>query len=115
MKKRNSMNTIAKTPPPPYYAVIFTSEMRNDSGEGYSETAARMLDLASKQSGFLGFESARSGLGIAVSYWRDLESIRRWKAQREHVLAQQKGRRDWYARYKVRIAKVERDFDYGVN
>lgn len=109
------MNTIANTPRPPYYAVIFTSEMRDDGNEGYLETAARMMDLASKQSGFLGFESARRGLGIAVSYWRDLESIRRWKVQREHVLAQQKGRRDWYARYKVRIAKVERDFDYDVD
>ena len=109
------MNTISQTPPPPYYAVIFTSEMRSDGEDEYSETAERMLDLASKQSGFLGFESARRGLGIAVSYWRDLESIRRWKVQREHVLAQQKGRRDWYAKYKVRIAKVERDFDYDVN
>ena len=109
------MNTISKTPPPPYYAVIFTSEMRSDGEGEYSETAELMLDLASKQPGFLGFESARLGLGIAVSYWRDLESIRRWKAQREHVLAQQKGRRDWYAKYKVRIAKVERDFDYDVN
>ena len=109
------MNAIANTPRPPYYAVIFTSEMRDDGGEGYSETAERMIDLASKQSGFLGFESARSDLGIAVSYWRDLESIRRWKAQREHVLAQQKGRRDWYARYKVRVAKVERDFGYEVD
>lgn len=109
------MNTIAKTPTPPYYAAIFTSEMRDDGKEGYLKTAERMLDLASKQPGFLGFESARRGLGISVSYWRDLESIRRWKAQREHVLAQQKGRRDWYARYKVRIAKVERDFDYDVD
>lgn len=109
------MNTIANTPRPPYYAVIFISEMRNDGEEGYSETAECIMDLASKQSGFLGFESARSGLGIAVSYWRDLESIRRWKTQREHVLAQQKGRRDWYARYKVRIAKVERDLDYDVD
>lgn len=108
------MNTIANTPRPPYYAVIFTSEMRDDGEERYSETAERMMDLASKQSGFLGFESTRRGLGIAVSYWRDLESIRRWKVQREHVLAQQKGRRDWYARYKVRIAKVERDFGYDV-
>lgn len=109
------MNAIANTPRPPYYAVIFTSEMRVDGNEGYPETAERMIDLASKQSGFLGFESARSGLGIAVSYWRDLESIRRWKVQREHALAQQKGRRDWYARYKVRIAKVERDFGYDGN
>ncbi len=72
-----------------------------------------MLALASKQHGFLGFESARSGLGIAVSYWRDLASIQRWKAQQEHARAQQKGRRDWYVRYKVRIAKVERDYIRG--
>lgn len=100
---------IAKTPQPPYYAVIFTSE-RSDIAKEYENTAARMLELASDQDGFLGIESAREQIGITVSYWRDLDSIRKWKLNGEHKLAQEKGRSDWYKNYKTRICLVERDY-----
>jgi heme-degrading monooxygenase HmoA len=103
---------IAKTPRPPYYAVIFTSD-RTEMKEGYEDTAARMLELASGQDGFLGIESAREQIGITVSYWRDLDSIRKWKMNTEHRLAQEKGRTEWYKNYKTRICLVERD--YGLN
>lgn len=102
---------IATTPKPPYYAVIFTSVLGPDT-EGYAEMAERMLELAQQQEGFLGFESARSGLGITVSYWHDLEAIKTWKAHAEHLVAQEKGRSLWYQGYRTRIARVERE--YGV-
>lgn len=102
---------IAKTPPPPYYAVIFSS-LRTDVAEGYAETAQRMLELAAGQPGYLGVEGVREGLGITVSYWESLEAIRHWKQQTEHLIAQQKGRTDWYAAYKTRICKVERDYGF---
>lgn len=105
---------IAQTPTPPYYAVIFTS-VRTDGDKGYSEMADRMVELASQQEGFLGVESARNEVGITVSYWRDLESIRRWKENSEHSFAREKGRREWYQTFKVRIAKVESDFVFERN
>jgi len=71
------MSEIAKTPKPPYYAVIFTS-IRTAGDNGYAEMAARMDELAQQQDGFLGIESAREEIGITISYWRDLESIRQW-------------------------------------
>ncbi|REL27820.1 antibiotic biosynthesis monooxygenase [Thalassotalea euphylliae] len=101
---------IAKTPKPSYYAVIFTS-MRTINDKGYAETAELMVQLAEQQSGFLGVESAREDLGITVSYWQDLESIRAWKMNAEHQLAQRKGHQLWYQHFKVRIAKVERDYE----
>lgn len=100
---------IANTPEPPYYAVIFTSE-RSDVDEGYAAMAERMLALARTQPGFLGVESARDGVGITVSYWRDLESIRHWKSDLEHREAQRLGREQWYRTFKTRIARVERDY-----
>ena len=103
------MSTIVKTPKPPYYAVIFSS-LLNDDIEGYGETAARMVELAAQQPGFLGVESAREGLGITVSYWADLESIKRWKANSEHRLAQKMGMKKWYSSYMTRIALVDRDY-----
>ena len=104
------MSLIARTPEPPYYAVIFSS-LQSDVGDGYAETAARMMELAARQPGFLGVESVREELGITVSYWSDLESIQRWKAQAEHLQAQKMGREKWYSDYKTRIARVERDYN----
>ena len=103
------MSQIAPTPQPPYYAVIFTSE-RTDGDHGYADTAARMLELASGQPGYLGVESARSGLGITVSYWDSREAIAAWKRNTEHLAAQQRGQDDWYSAYTVRICHVEREY-----
>ncbi len=94
-----------------YYAVIFTAK-RTDGDHGYSEMAAKMETLASEQPGFLGFESARSELGISVSYWERLEDIAQWKNNAEHLVAQQMGKEQWYQWYKLRICKVEREYVY---
>ena len=102
---------IANTPTPPYYAVIFTS-VRTDIENGYADTAKRMAELAEQQPGFLGVESARTDIGITVSYWESLEAIRNWKNNAEHLMAQQSGRDIFYKNYKTRIAKVERDYDF---
>ena len=102
---------IARTPKIPYYAVIFTS-VKNVNDQGYSEMADQMMDLAQKQSGYLGFESARDQIGISVSYWKDLDSIKQWKLQSDHLLAQKMGKEKWYSAYHIRIAKVERQYDF---
>ena len=103
------MSDITKTPKPPYYAVIFTSK-RTDVENGYADMAKRMLQLAEVQAGFLGVESAREEVGITVSYWRDLPSIKRWKMNAEHQNAQKYGREQWYSEFKVRISKVEKEY-----
>lgn len=103
--------SFAATPEPPYYAVIFSSIQRSGALSDYSATAARMLELAAEQPGFLGVESARTegGWGITVSYWRDREAIRRWRQHAEHLLAQERGRSEWYAGFRLRIAVVEHE------
>ena len=100
---------IASTPKPPYYAVIFTS-VRTQFEDNYKETARKMEEIATLQEGFLGIESARNELGITVSYWKDLDSIKNWKENTAHKLAQMKGKQDWYKTFKTRISKVERDY-----
>ena len=102
---------IANTPKAPYYAVIFSS-MRTDIDDNYSEVADKMVELANVQDGFLGLEFARNELGITVSYWRDLESIKKWKENTDHSIAREKGRKEWYSAFKTRIAKVERDYSF---
>ena len=90
-RAENNCPTTHKAPAAaPYYAVIFSSTLADDA-EGYGAMAARMVALAREQEGFIDVESASrtsAGFGITVSYWRDLESISRWKAQSEHAAAQ---------------------------
>lgn len=104
------MPTPANTPAPPYYAVIFTS-VRTAGDDGYAETARAMLELAERQPGFLGFETARQELGISVSYWASLEAIAAWKAHAEHQRAQARAK-EWYAAFRVRVCRVERDYGF---
>lgn len=102
---------IANTPNPPYYAVIFTS-IRTEIEEDYNLTAIKMVELAQQQEGYLGHESAREDLGITVSYWQNLDAIKNWKMNVDHILAQQSGKSKWYAAYKTRICLVERDYGF---
>ena len=71
-----------------------------------------MEELVKQQPGFLGFESAREEIGITVSYWKDMESIERWKNNAEHQIARLMGKKKWYNCFAVRIAKVERSYDF---
>ena len=102
---------IATTPKPPYYAVIFTS-IKTEEDKGYNDMSDKMVELAKKQHGFLGIESARSELGITVSYWSSLEAIKHWKLNVAHTEAREKGRSTWYKKFKVRISRVERDYGF---
>ncbi len=95
----------------PYYAVIFTS-VRTEVEQGYTEMANLMVKMAREQEGFLGVESARNEIGITVSYWKDLESIKNWKNNLDHLQVQRMGKQKWYESYKVRIALVEREYDF---
>ena len=106
-----SEQKIATTPQPPYYTVIFTSQ-RTHVDEGYGRTADRMVELAQGMPGFLGVESVRdaAGFGITVSYWRDEASIRAWRENAEHRVAQETGKKTWYEDYCLRVAKVERAY-----
>jgi heme-degrading monooxygenase HmoA len=104
------MARLVETPKPPYYAVIITT-IRTKVEEGYEAAADRMYALACEQEGFLGMEYVRDreGVGITVSFWRDLEAVRRWKQHAEHLLVQRQGQARWYEAYRIRVSKVERE------
>lgn len=102
------MNRVVDAPAPPYYAVIAPAELREDV-RGYPELAARLVDLARQQPGFLGIETgAQGGFALAVSYWTSLDAIHAWRRNAEHLAAKETGRTRWFAKYVTRIARVER-------
>lgn len=105
------MRTI--NPHPSYYAVIFTSKP-SDFSEGYLEMSLHMEILARQQPGFLGLDSVKDLIGITISYWENLESIKNWKINSEHIIAQQRGKEKWYKWYNVKICKIEREYEFGL-
>lgn len=108
-----SSSGFAKTPKPPYYAVIFSAQ-RTEGDNDYAETAKRMAELVQTMPGFLGAESTRGpdGFGITVAYFDTEENIRNWKNHAEHAAAREQGRKQWYSHYELRVAKVERAYNF---
>jgi heme-degrading monooxygenase HmoA len=98
---------------PPYWVVVFSS-VRTEGDAGYAAMAEEMARLAARQPGFLGMESARAadGTGITSAYWRTEADARAWKQVARHLEAQRLGRERWYRAYRVRVAKVEREYGY---
>jgi heme-degrading monooxygenase HmoA len=107
----STLPKFAKTPEPPYYAVIFPSQ-RTEGDNGYSQMAERMAELAAQQAGFLGVESVRGtdDFGITVSYRASAEAVAAWKAKGEHLAGQKMGQQKWYEHYELRVAKMERAY-----
>lgn len=98
---------------PPYYAAILTTVLATDPEDlaGYDAASERMLDLARSMDGYLGLEYARAdGVGVAVSYWRDLDALRAWREHAEHLGVQLLGRQRFYRAYRARICRVEREY-----
>ena len=96
---------------PEYFAVIFTSQL-SDMTEGYAEMSEKMVELTKQQEGFLRIDSARSDIGITVSYWESLESIKNWKMNAEHTIARNLGLEQWYKSYDLKICKVVRAYNF---
>lgn len=105
--------SIAATPKPPYYAAIFSSVRTEGDEEAHGAMGEEMAVLATTQPGFLGFEfgaDTPERFGLFISYWKKDSDIRRWKELGAHAEAQRLGKERWYSAYRIRIAKVERDY-----
>jgi len=88
------------------YAVIFKATT-NKLDENYFSTAKRMRELAINEYGCKEFTAVTEGSQeIAISYWDSLEQIKAWKANSEHIVAQELGKSKWYSDYKVEIVEV---------
>ena len=109
---------LARTPEPPYVAVVFTSVLvaSPDGGDdAYWEADAELGELVRSQPGFLGVESVFDPgrrCGITVSYWSSEEEAKAWKRVALHAAAQTAARDRWYSRYSVRVASVTRAYGY---
>lgn len=98
------------TPETPLFVVIFRARVRELDDE-YARVAERMRELAIAEFGCLEFHAVAEGNEeVALSYWPDEDSIRRWRNHPEHLLAQQAGRERWYESYSVQVAAITREY-----
>ena len=92
------------------YAVIFKAEILELDSE-YTEMAEKMRHLAMSQYACTEFTSCAEGeYEISISYWPNLDQIKKWKQNIDHLDAQNKGRSKWYKSYKIEITKIERSY-----
>ena len=93
------------------YAVIFMSR-RSDDTDGYADMAQAMVELGSKQPGFIRIESFSNdeGLNCTISWWESEEAIANWKANAKHQVAQKVGMDKWYNWYETQVAEVKRHY-----
>jgi heme-degrading monooxygenase HmoA len=107
------MSGIVRAKGMPYYAVIFTS-IRTKGDNGYSEMADEIVKKVKLEKGFLGSESFRdkNGFGVTISYWENLESIKKWSKDEKHMIAKERGKKNWYEEYTIRISKIESNNDF---
>ena len=91
--------------------VLFRSKLvPTASSDGYDEMAKEMDDLARTMPGFIDVKSfkAEDGERLTLVWWQDEETLRAWREQARHRVAQRTGRERWYEYYKLEVAEVIR-------
>ena len=95
-------------------AVIFEVEPQTDKTEEYLDIAAQLLPIVREIDGFISIERFESltqpGKILSLSFWRDEDAIKKWRNIDEHRQAQHEGRNSIFFDYRLRIAKVVRDY-----
>ncbi|PKH26663.1 antibiotic biosynthesis monooxygenase [Enterobacterales bacterium CwR94] len=112
MSNTDYQQRFAKTPAPPYYAVMFTIQTSGKETDALAKADARMMELASSTPGYLGAEGLEDEKGfiILMSYWKDLDAIRAFRNNEEHKIIQQLGKETWFQKHTIRIAQVIREY-----
>jgi len=93
---------------------IIEYELRPGVDAAFRSALTEMLEKVREIDGFLGEEPCRSLLTqskrVTISYWRDEAALRAWQMHPDHRRVKQLGRRDLLAWYRIRIARIERDY-----
>lgn len=96
-------------------AVIFEVEPKKEQKAEYFDLAKSLKPFLSEMDGFISIERFQSlsepNKVLSLSFWEDEDSIMRWKSQIFHKEAQEKGKKNIFHYYRIRVANVVRDYD----
>ncbi len=95
-------------------AVIFEVWPADGCRDEYLNLAAALRADLEKMDGFISIERFESltepGKMLSLSIWRDEDSITAWRGRANHRAAQEKGRNQLFADYRLRVAGILRDY-----
>ncbi len=96
--------------------VIVEFELRAGAEAEFESALQQMQGQVKQYDGFLGEAHCSSieneNTFVALFYWRDRESMKAWREDPEHVKIQQLGRDKLFARYKIRVCELEREYEW---
>jgi heme-degrading monooxygenase HmoA len=95
-------------------AVIFEVWPAEGRRDEYLRLAAALRAEVAKVDGFISVERFESlyeqGKLLSLQFWRDEDSIARWRNHLDHRRVQCMGRGGVFADYRLRVAQVVRDY-----
>lgn len=96
-------------------AVIFEFTPAEGRFPEYMQLVETLKADLAKAEGFISLERFESittrGKFISLQFWRDEESVRKWRNLQKHRAAQKAGRERIFDSYRLRIATVIRDYE----
>ena len=96
------------------HVVVFEVSMKQGMQDQYFDTAASLRPELEKIDGFISverFESvATPGKFVSISFWRDAAAVRRWREHADHAVAQEKGKSEVFADFRISVAAIERQY-----
>jgi len=95
--------------------VIFRLHLRKGADEeAYRATSRRMHELVDGWPGFLSLKeyTGEDGEVIDIARFEDEKSLEAWRKEPEHLVAQRKGREEFYDRFHIQAARVIRDYEF---
>lgn len=96
------------------YAVIFEVQPKPGRTQDYLDIAAALRPELEKVDGFLSIERFQSlggdGKILSLSFWRDADAVTRWREHERHRRAQERGRTELFADYRLSVAEVVRQY-----
>ena len=96
---------------PTRVVTVFRSRLRDNAGDEYRETAARMEALARAMPGFVSFKAftADDGERVSIIEFDAMEAQRAWREHPEHRAAQAAGREKFYEFYNLQVCELVRE------
>ena len=95
-------------------AVIFEFTPAEGRTQDYFDLVAQLKPELEKADGFISLERFESltakGKFLSLQFWKDEESVRKWRNVQLHRKAQAAGRAGIFKEYRLRIAGVLRDY-----
>ena len=96
------------------YAVIFEVWPTKNKKDEYLKIASTLKDFLQNREGFISIERFQSLVDenklLSLSFWEDEKAIEIWRNMFEHRIAQDKGNGGIFEDYRIRVAKVQRDY-----